>query len=495
MTSAGLTVVARVAGREAAGVPFRALVVAGGTIVALGAGVATRIGQLHPGLLYPDGYQYLLMARGLAEHGNPTGRLGPAGDLFVPSADAAAKPLYPLLIAVADRIGVPPVEAARWITALAAGIVLVLAGTLVFRLTGSWLGAAVAWGTCLASPTLGYWSGFAGPDPLAQALALGAGAAAVSRRPTLAGVLGGLAITTRPEFAVIAVGCLAVASVATRDSRRAAGSAATAGLVTVGAVLVVVRPPIETPGWPLIIAGLGAAAIAAAASIGAARSSLVGLVACGAAVTLVAGTTAGSAVVSSDLLIVFGGLVGLGAAALSGRLRAPAGILAVCSASLAYLYGVKNPGSDRYLAALIPMAAIAVGLGTSLLQERRMRLLAAVALAIGLALSVAVAPSRPSAGTDVFAAIAPQLTDRPDLPLLTAAPDAFGYLLPLRSVRVLRPGSRGLVLLDGSQRLFEPGLAAKGKLLATFDQAEFRRPDGTIDHGDISLVQGVVVRR
>ena len=79
--------------------------------------------------------------------------------------------------------------------------------------------------------------------------------------------------------------------------------------------------------------------------------------------------------------------------------------------------------------------------------------------------------------------------------LLTVAPDAFGYLLPLRSVRMLRPGSRGLVLLDGSQRLFKPGLAAKGKLLATFDQAEFRRPDGTIDHGDISLVQGVVVRR
>ena len=64
-----------------------------------GIGIAVRIAQQHRGLLYPDGYQYLLMARGIGEHLRPTTVLGPGGELFVPSADAAAKPLYPALVA------------------------------------------------------------------------------------------------------------------------------------------------------------------------------------------------------------------------------------------------------------------------------------------------------------------------------------------------------------------------------------------------------------
>jgi len=60
---------------------------------------------------------------------------------------------------------------------------------------------------------------------------------------------------------------------------------------------------------------------------------------------------------------------------------------------------------------------------------------------------------------------------------------------------MLRAGERGLILLDGAQRLYAPDLAARGRVIATFDQVMFTRPDGTIDRGGIELVRGVVIRR
>ena len=70
-----------------------------------GVTLGVRIDQHHSALLYPDGYQYLLMARGIGEHLRPTTVMGPGGDVFVPSADAAAKPLYPLLVWAAHSLG------------------------------------------------------------------------------------------------------------------------------------------------------------------------------------------------------------------------------------------------------------------------------------------------------------------------------------------------------------------------------------------------------
>lgn len=64
-----------------------------------------------------------------------------------------------------------------------------------------------------------------------------------------------------------------------------------------------------------------------------------------------------------------------------------------------------------------------------------------------------------------------------------------------RSVRMLRQGERGLILLDGAQRLYAPELGARGTVIATFDQAMFTRPDGTVDRGGIELVRRGVVRR
>ena len=40
------------------------------------AALLLRALQFHEALVYPDGYQYLLMARGIAEHGRPTTMLG-----------------------------------------------------------------------------------------------------------------------------------------------------------------------------------------------------------------------------------------------------------------------------------------------------------------------------------------------------------------------------------------------------------------------------------
>src|SRR5204862_283085 len=68
--------------------------------------------------------------------------------------------------------------------------------------TAAGLGAAAL---CLASPALSEWSAYSGPDPLAQALALGAALSLCARRPALAGVLGGLCVATRPEYALLAL--------------------------------------------------------------------------------------------------------------------------------------------------------------------------------------------------------------------------------------------------------------------------------------------------
>lgn len=80
-------------------------------------------------------------------------------------------------------------------------------------------------------------------------------------------------------------------------------------------------------------------------------------------------------------------------------------------------------------------------------------------------------------------------------PLLTAAPDAYGFLLPHRSVRALRAGEHGLIVLDGAQRQYAPDLTARGRLIETITQVVFVRPNGTEDRGIVRIVLGTVVRR
>jgi hypothetical protein len=78
-----------------------------------------RAADLHHGLIYPDGYEYLLMAAGIAAHLQPTIRLGGGGQLFVPTVDASLKPLFPALVAAVSAI---------WPLRQAADIVMVASG-------------------------------------------------------------------------------------------------------------------------------------------------------------------------------------------------------------------------------------------------------------------------------------------------------------------------------------------------------------------------------
>jgi hypothetical protein len=99
----------------------------------------------------------------------------------------------------------------------------------------------------------------------------------------------------------------------------------------------------------------------------------------------------------------------------------------------------------------------------------------------------------PPLAPDTFATLAPQLAKAPAGALISAAPDAYGFLLPGRPQRSLRPGARGLILLDGAQRAYAPGLDARGALIAKLTAPQgFQRPDGTIDTAPALLIRGVV---
>jgi hypothetical protein len=391
-------------------------------LAALGGAAAVRGLRLHSGLVYPDAYQYLLMARGLAEHARPVTRLGPGGDLFVPNADAAAKPLFPGLIALVHAFGVPWTDAGRAVTVAAAALVVVLCAALARAVTGSTLAAAAAGVCCLLSPSLGYWAGFLGPDPVAQALALGAALALVSRAPTLGGALAGAAAATRPELLVLALagGALAVARPQTRP---AAIRAAVTGAAVLACVHLALRSPLSLPPQHLaLVAVLGTAAAVAATLL----SSVVKLVAPLAilgGLVFVAGSSGAEALARSD-----GPLLALAAACLllawaTPRYRTAASAVAGCGLLLAAVYWAKNPHLERYLSGLVPIAALVVALGVAALPAHR-RALGLTVVAAAIAVTLVVTPKR-DVGPDFFATLAPALPVRAGEPLVTAAPDAY----------------------------------------------------------------------
>lgn len=457
---------------------YATLVRTGAFAAALGA----RLTQLHPGLLYPDGYQYLLIAREVATGTRPL-HFGSGGQAFVPSPDAAVKPLYPLLLAVVHWFGLPLHSAATITSLVAASLVVVLAGEVVWSTTGSALAATACGALCLADTSLGYWSGFPGPDTVAQALALAAALAALRGRRISCGVLAGAAIATRPELAAVAALAIGLAarSDAGRSTLRAAAPSAAATLALVYAAL---RPPLAiNVGFAIEVALVLVAIAVGATTLRSHRSPVV--VAAVAAVVVLA--SSGTRVtLEHDLPLALGAL----AAGLFSRGRSKdvallffAGAIAVLGAT----YALKNPESQRYGAMLVPLYAIAAGVALAQIDRRRAAALAATAISLALVF----APSNPRTGTDSFAALASRIPPS-RLPLVTASPDAFGFLLPGRVVKALAPNAHGLILLDGAQRLYEPTLTARGTLVAIIDHTAFVRPDGTIDRKPVRLVAGTV---
>ncbi len=105
-------------------------------IAAFAAAVALRAAQTHSALVYPDGYQYLLMARGIAAAGHAYLQLGPHGDVLLPNADAAIKPLQPLLVAGLHLLGVSWMTASRGVSAVSGACAVGLSGLVAVRLTG-----------------------------------------------------------------------------------------------------------------------------------------------------------------------------------------------------------------------------------------------------------------------------------------------------------------------------------------------------------------------
>jgi hypothetical protein len=458
--------------------------------------VALRAAGLHDGLLYPDGYQYLLMARGIAEHLEPAVTLGQGGDVFMPNADAAVKPLFPALVALVSLLGVSPIDAARAITVLAGAAVPVLTAVLALRLGAGRGAAAVAALLCAVSPTLVYWSGYTGPDPVAQALALGAALTLLHRRPVVGGALAALCVLTRIDYAIVALAVLG-AAVAVRSLRREALRAATSGVLVVSAVLGPVRPPVELPPAAAVVGSVSLAALSAALLLLAGRTS--GLWAACIAVSMVTPLAlldggAWASVARQDWPLLVLAVVGFALCLRADGPRSIALRIVALSLPLAVLYWVKNPGLERYVAQLVPELALlaAVGLGTL----RRARLPVAVAAA-ALAAAGVVASSQPPIGVDSFQELAPTLERAPAGRLVTAAPDAYGFLLTeRRPIRRLRAGAEGLVLVDGAARAYAPGVKVEGELLRSIPVVTgFRRPDGAIDRAPALLYRGRVVQR
>jgi hypothetical protein len=462
--------------------------------------LALRLHQAQPGLLYPDGYQYLLMAKGVAAHGRLFLTLGPGGDTLLPNVDAAAKPLYPALVAAVHQFGVGWFDAARLVSALAAAATVVLAALLARRLTGSWPAAAVAAGGCVASRELAFWGGFAGPDSLGQAFALASTLALLGRRPRLGGALAALAVLARPELAVLAV-VAAIVGITLPELRQAALRAGLSFVVVLAAVLALLRPPIGAPPLSPSLALVALALLTTVVCVIAKRTSAGGpawLVVCGplaVSVAVLLGQAAGTRRwVHDDWPLLLAGSVGCVLGLLKGRLRPAAGALLVSGAALALVYWSKNPGSERYLALLTPLVAVLAGFAVAV-PRRTGRVASVVVVALLLVTGLVRGVPEPG-GSDTFPTVARQLRalDLPAFPVVTVAPDAYGVLLSDRAVRLARPGVKGLVLLDGAQRAYSPDLRVAGRVVASLEPGPgFLRPDGTVDRRAVTVVLGTVV--
>ena len=462
--------------------------------VLFGCALAVRLAQHHDALLYPDGYQYLLMARGIGEHLEPTTVLGPGGDTFVPSPDAAAKPLYPLVVAGVHLLGLSWLNAAALVTAVAAAAAVVLVALLVARLGGSLWAAAGAGLLLLASPSLGFWSGFSGPDPLAEALALGAALSFVGRRPAVGGVLTGLAICSRPELALVAAAAALVAVARPGESRHAARRAAPYAVAAVAVIFGALRPPLALPDWQLIATAVVAlAAVTVAAAAPAALVRYVAVVALAATTSVVASAPAVRELWHDDRALLLVGAAGFLVLLRDSRHRQAALLVLGAAVLLGSVYVTKNPGLERYVAMLLPAAALLAGLAAaSLPSSVRPIAIAAIAVAVAVGVHDPIPGNRDH---DVFSTIAASMNG--SLPttdaVVTAAPDAYGFWLPGYSVRELRPGARGAILLDPAQRAYAPALTAKGRVvLRVTDGIAFSRPDGELDARPAVVVLGTV---
>jgi hypothetical protein len=226
--------------------------------------------------------------------------------------------------------------------------------------------------------------------------------------------------------------------------------------------------------------GLGGALAASACGLLARPQAAVF---CGLGLLALAGAN-GSAVVHlavHDPIVV--GLF-LGGALATGRSR-PTAVAVVAAGALALVFETRSGTSSRYMAELVPLAAIVAALGL----RRAPGVVAAITAAACLG-ALALAHPAPAPGPDMFGAVARELP-RSSQPISTSAPDAYGFLLYPRSVRALEPGSRGLLLVDATTRAYEPGTRTRGRTVARLEPGNgFVDPNGMIDLAPALLIMG-----
>jgi hypothetical protein len=227
--------------------------------------------------------------------------------------------------------------------------------------------------------------------------------------------------------------------------------------------------------------------------------ALVGAVFAGAVAAVLAGSAPGLRVwLAADWPLFAAAAAGATICALTSSRRASSDAALLVLALLLATYWAKNPVSDRYVALLTPLLAILCGMGVGALRSSAYRALAAGLAGIALAAGGAGATVRAAPTSDQFSAIAAEIGARSlpsDRPLVTVAPDAYGVLLQSRSVRLARPGANGLILLDGAQRVYAPGMRVRGRVLARLSPGPgFERPNGTIDDRPVLVVLGRVLR-
>ena len=162
---------------------------------------------------------------------------------------------------------------------------------------------------------------------------------------------------------------------------------------------------------------------------------------------------------------------------------------------LGAIYVLKNPTLPRYFSLVLPAAALVAGVGAASL-PRAVRPLALSAV-FGAAFLGFTHPIPGSRDHDMFPVVATNIAHHLGAAtLVTAAPDAYGFWLPAHAVRAMRPGAQGVVLLDAAQRVYKPGLTARGNVVARIDgDIAFARPDLEIDAEPAVLVSGKVVLR
>ena len=452
-----------------------------------------KLNRLHGGLLYPDGYQYLLMSRGIAQHGRAILDTGHGGNVLLPNADAALKPFEPLLVAVLHFTGFGWWDAARAVTAGSGVGVIILAAALTWQLTRSNTLAGCAAALCIASPSITWWSGFLGPDALAPCLGLAALIAGLRGRPRLAGVLAGLAATSRPEYALAALVVL-IGTLLDRDTRQAALRAAAFALFTVALVVAITRPPLAAQDGRQLLAAACAVVLAGLAWFILPRLTRNGTIAAAAttagigavAIAVLDGRGEGlRLIVTQQPLIVALIVIGLVAAA-AGKKRVDALRLVLLMALMLLVYWEKNPTLDRYPTQLLPLAIPLALFGLSQLRRR-------AAVGLGAAL-IAVAtlvywPAPPTIKTDTFRTVASELAPT-GRALISATPDAYSFWLPNRPQRLIEPGARGLFIVDGATRSLTP-LHVCGKVIKRVSSGlGFTSPAGNTDIAPAELVLG-----